>query len=163
MSSPFYFPGCFTHNFGHSATILYGELYGTLEDDHHHIFIHCHSFQDLWDKYSELLFSETTRILSDSISLISTLSHLVCVTRHLFRDDSWPPGAFFTWDSFLHSYPKPSLTIHSQPSPTGTGFLLALHCHTYAIRLTPRIARIWGNRHSGVSFDHFKAGCQNKT
>jgi hypothetical protein len=45
----------------------------------------------LRDEYSESLQSDARRILSDSTLPPSVLSHLDCVTRHLFHDDSsWP-------------------------------------------------------------------------
>jgi hypothetical protein len=100
-------------------------------EDNHHIFVHCPFFQDLRDEYSELLFSETTRILiiSDSTLPVSTLSHLVRFTRHLFRDDSfWPLASSRFYLGLLPPLlPKPSLTIHSQPSPSLTVSLLISH------------------------------------
>jgi hypothetical protein len=112
-------------------------------EDPHHLFVHCHFFDNLRCEYLTSLKSETDRVLSDLTLPVSITSHLGHVINHLFRDDScWPLHSSRFYLGLL-----PPLLPHTVSQKTLSGDFqrlltrIAQACHSSAIRLA---ARIWG-------------------
>ena len=56
-------------------------------EDAHHLFVECHFFEHLRDKYSGLLVSDVDHMLTNTSLPNPLLSHLLHMVTHLFKDN----------------------------------------------------------------------------